>query len=81
MKAMTDFHQTWYVGSRGTPIWFVVTEYAYLIPHSHIYSNWLIIKKVKYPEVCMGYIDETWYVGSDGHKYYPRGLSSSNVHI
>ena len=29
----------------------------------------------------MGYIDETWYVGSDGHKYYPCGLSSSNVHI
>ena len=25
-------------------------------------------KKVKYPEFCMGYIDETWYVGSDGHK-------------
>ena len=24
----------------------------------------------------MGYIDETWYVGSDGHKYYPHGLSS-----
>ena len=19
----------------------------------------------------MGYIDETWYVGNDGHKYYP----------
>ena len=19
----------------------------------------------------MGYIDETWYVGSEGHKYYP----------
>ena len=29
----------------------------------------------------MGYIDETWYVGSDGHKYYPRGLSSPTVHI
>ena len=28
----------------------------------------------------MGYIDETWYVGSDEHKYYPRGLSP-NVHI
>ena len=26
---------------------------------------------MKYPEVCMGYIDETWYVSSDGHKYYP----------
>ena len=29
----------------------------------------------------MGYIDETWYVGSDGHKYYPRGLSSPNTQI
>ena len=26
---------------------------------------------MKYPEFCMGYIDETWYVGSDGHKYNP----------
>ena len=29
----------------------------------------------------MGYIDETWYVGSDGHKYYPYGLSSPNAYI
>ena len=29
----------------------------------------------------MGYIDETWCVGSDGHKYYPRGLSSLSGHI
>ena len=29
----------------------------------------------------MGYIDETWYVGSNGHKYYPRGVSSPNAHI
>ena len=29
----------------------------------------------------MSYIDETWYVGSDGHKYYPCGLLSPNVHI
>ena len=29
----------------------------------------------------MGYIDETWFVGSDGHKYYPRGLSSPNAHV
>ena len=27
----------------------------------------------------MGYSDETWYVDSDGHKYYPRGLSSLNA--
>ena len=38
-------------------------------------------KKVKYPEFCMGYIDETWYVGSDGHKYYPYSMSSPNAHF
>ena len=29
----------------------------------------------------MGYINETWYVGSDVHKYFPCGLSSPNAHI
>ena len=29
----------------------------------------------------MGYIDEIWYVDSDGHKYYLPGLWSPNVHI
>ena len=29
----------------------------------------------------MGYIDETWYVGTDGHKHYPFGLSSIYAHI
>ena len=24
---------------------------------------------------------QTWYVGSGGHKYYPRGLLSPNAHI
>ena len=28
----------------------------------------------------MDYNDETWYVDSDGHKYYPRSLSSPNAH-
>ena len=28
----------------------------------------------------MGYIDETWYVGSDEHNYYLQGLWSSNVY-
>ena len=45
------------------------------------YLFWLANnKKVKYTEFCMAYSDETWYVGSDGHKYYPPGLSSLNVH-
>ena len=38
-------------------------------------------KNVIYPEFCMVYIDETRYVGSDGHKYYSCGLSSPNAHI
>ena len=47
-NAMTDFRQTWYVGSGGAqvlPTWSVVTECAYLIPHLHICSDWLITKK------------------------------------
>ena len=24
---------------------------------------------------------QTWYVGSGGHKYYPRGLSSPNANV
>ena len=53
----------------------------YLFPHLHIYSDWLITKKIKCPEFCMAYIDETWYVDSDGNMYYPCGLSSPNVHV
>ena len=54
---------------------------------SFAYLFWLADnKQVKYPkfsECYMGYIDETWYVGSDGHMYcyYPCGLSPPNVHI
>ena len=29
----------------------------------------------------MEYIDEIWFVGSDGHNYYLRGLSSPNAYI
>ena len=36
------------------------------------YVKWLAYNnEVKYPEFCMGYIDETWYVGCDGHKILP----------
>ena len=49
---------------------------------SFAYLFWLANnKKGKYPEVCMGYSDETCYVGSGGHKYYPHGLLSPYVHI
>ena len=60
--------------------WSVINECAYLIPHLHICSDWLITKK-SYLEFCMGYIDETWYLASDGPKYYTCGLSTPNVHI
>ena len=38
-------------------------------------------KKGKYPEFCIDHSDETWYVACGGHKYYPPGLWSPNVHI
>ena len=81
-NTITDFRQTWYVGSGGTSTTHMVchhririfnTSFAYLFRSA---NN----KKVKYPEFCMGYIDETWYVGSDGHKYYPFGLLSLFAH-
>ena len=68
----------WYVGSGGgTSSTHVVCRHQMCIfSTSFAYLFWLANnKKVKYPEFCMGYIDETWYVGSDGHKYYPCGLS------
>ena len=36
-------------------------------------------KKGRYPEFFMGYCDESWYIGSGGHKYYLCGLSSRNA--
>ena len=49
---------------------------------SFAYLFWLAnIKKGKYLEFCMGYNDETWYVGSDGHKYYQHDLLSPKAHI
>ena len=50
---------------------------------SFAYLFWLATsnKKVKYPEFCMGYIDETFYVDSDEHKHFPHGLSSPKAHI
>ena len=47
-NAMTNFHQTWCVGSGGAqalPTRSIVTECAYLRPHLHICSDWLITKK------------------------------------
>ena len=69
------------MGAQVLPTWSVVTE-CVLFSTSFAYLFWLANnKKVKYPQFCMGYIDETWYVGSDGHKFYPCGLLSPNAHI
>ena len=59
-------------------MWSVVTKCAYLIPRLHICSDWLITKKSNI-KLCKNM--PTWYVGSDGHKYYPRSLFSPNTHI
>ena len=57
----------WVVG--GTSITHAVFRHRMHIFNtctSFAYLFWLAnIKKVKYPECCMGYIDGTWYVGSD----------------
>ena len=47
-NAMTDFHKTWYVVSGGAQVLIlsVVTKCAYLIPHLHICSDWLITNKL-----------------------------------
>ena len=77
------FVKTWYVGSGGTSTTYVICRHRMRIFNTAFaYLFWLATnKKVKYPEFCMGYIDETWYVDSDGHKYYPCDLSSPNAHI
>ena len=82
-NAMTDFLQTWYVGIADTSTTYVVCHHGMRIFNTlFAYLFWLADNKnVKYPEFCMGYIDETWYVGSDGHKCYPCGLSSPNAHM
>ena len=67
----------------GTSTTHVVCRHRmHIFNTSIVYLFWLANnKKVKYPEFCVAYIDETEYVGSDGHKYYPCGLSSPNAHI
>ena len=59
----------------GTSTTHVVCRHRMRIFNTSLaYLFWLAYnKKVKYPEFCMGYIDETWYVGSDRHEYYTKG--------
>ena len=60
----------------------ICCHWMHIFNASFAYLFWLANnKKGKYPEFCIGYIDETWYVDSDGHKYYSCGLSSPNAHI
>ena len=82
---MDYIDETRYVGSDGHKYMYthVVCFYRmHIFNTSLAFLFWLANnKKIKYTEFCMGYCDKTWYVSSDGHKYYPRGLSSPNVHI
>ena len=82
-NAMTDFCQTWYVGSGGgtSTTYMVCRHWMRIFNTSFAYVFWLANKKVKYLEFCIGYIDETWYVASDGHKYYTCGLLSLNAYL
>ena len=75
--------ETWYVGRDGHKYSRAVCRHQmHIFNTSFAYLFWLANnKKVKYPEFCMEYIDETWYVGSDGHKYYQCSLSSPNANI
>ena len=81
-NAVTDFHESLYVGGGGNKF------YPHcLLCQMHILSNafsYLLClannKEGKYPEFCMDYSDETWYVSSVGYKYHPQGLSSPNAH-
>ena len=71
----------WVVGGGTSTTHVVCHNQMHIFNTSFAYLFWLANKKVKYPDFCMGYIDETWYVGSDGHKYYLCGLSSPNARI
>ena len=56
---MTDFRQTWYVGSGGHKISQLGFRHLMCIFNTSLaYLFWLANnKKVKYPEFCMGFID------------------------
>ena len=75
--------ETCYVGSDGLKYYPCGLSSSHAqFSTSFAYLFWLANnQKIKYLEFCIGYIDETWYVGSDGHKYYPCGLSSPSVNI
>ena len=77
--------ETWYgmwvvVGRSTTKV--VFHHRMHIFNTSFAYLFWMANNsKGKYSEFCMDYSEETWYVGSGGQKYYPRGLLSPNVHI
>ena len=84
-KVLTDLRNTWYVGVVDTSTTHVIYHHQMriLFSTSFAYLFWLAnnILTGKYPEFCIGYCDESWYIGSGGYKYYPCGLLSPNAHI
>ena len=53
----------WVVIGTSTTTWSVVTKCAYLIPHLHICSHWLITRKVKIQSFVWAKVIRTWYLG------------------
>ena len=80
---MSYIDETWYVGSDGHKYYPCGCRHQmHIFTTALAYLFWLANnKKVKYSEFCMGCIDKTCYVGSDGYKYYPCGLPSPNAYI
>ena len=61
-----------------------LSEHVYSRMYTWTYVSCSCIKKVDLRFSngnAMTDLHKTWYVGSGGHKYYPRGLLSPNTHI
>ena len=65
--------ETWYVGSNGLKYYSCALLLSMRILSTSFACLfwWANNKNCKYPEFCMGYSDETWYVGHGRHSYYP----------
>ena len=71
---MTDFHETWYVGSA----WHKCYPRGLSSPNAHILNSLFAYlfrlanyNKGKYQEFFMSYSDKTWYVGRSALNYFP----------
>ena len=72
---MTDFYETWYVGSARHKCYLhvggVSLRTVHYIAHFHICSDWLITTKANI-QSSMSYSNETWwYMGRGALKDYP----------